>query len=98
MHSGPRAESSTRLPSGSFQGQPMNLDYYSLLRKAVAGQHPAARDRIYKDAWGIIRRSQLTGEEASARAAALKHAIRQIEDELAAKEARSAAEINALLS
>jgi len=76
----------------------MNLDYYSLLRKAVAGQHPAARDRIYKDAWGIIRRSQLTGEEASARAAALKHAIRQIEDELAAKEARSAAEINALLS
>ena len=30
----------------------MNVDYYSLLRNAVAGKDTAARDKIYNDAWG----------------------------------------------
>ena len=38
------------------QGQPMNVDYYALLTKAVAGKDAAARDQIYRDAYGLIRK------------------------------------------
>lgn len=38
----------------------MAVDYYSLLTNAVAGKDAAARDRIYKDAVGLIARSQLS--------------------------------------
>jgi lipoprotein-anchoring transpeptidase ErfK/SrfK len=75
----------------------MNVDYYALISKAVAGKDAAAREAIYQDAWGLIRRSHLTPEAASAHAAALKDAIRRIEDELAIADARSAAEIREVL-
>jgi len=76
----------------------MNVDYFALLTKAVEGKNAAARDRIYRDAYGIIRKSHLTREAASSHAAALENAIRRIEGDLAAKEVKSAAEINELLS
>src|SRR5438046_1376370 len=99
MRSGRRAESSTHLPSGSsFGGQTMNVDYYALLTKAVAGKDAAARDQIYRDAYGLIRKSHLPREAASSHAAALEDAIRHIEGELAAEEAKSAADINEVLS
>src|SRR5438270_6106095 len=98
MRSGHRAESSMRLPSGNSRGQSMNVDYHVLLTKAVAGKDTAARDRIYRDAYGLIRKSHLTREAASSHAAALEDAIRQIEGEIAAEERRSAAEIDEVLS
>src|SRR5215813_8204341 len=99
MRCGRGAESSTRLLSDSREGKLMNVDYYSLLAKAVAGKDEAARDKIYNDASNLIRRSsQLTREAAASHAAALEDAIRRIEDELAAEDARSAAEISATLS
>ena len=76
----------------------MNVDYYALLTKAVAGKDAAARDQIYRDAYGLIRKSQLTREAASSHAAALEGAIRQIEGDIAAGQAKSAAEINEVLS
>jgi lipoprotein-anchoring transpeptidase ErfK/SrfK len=76
----------------------MDVDYYALLRKAIAGKDAAARDQIYSDAYGLIRRSHLTREAAASHAAALKDAVRRIEDELAEEEAKSAAEINEVLS
>ena len=78
----------------------MNVDYYSLLTKAVAGKDAAARDRVYKDAFSLISRSQLPREAASSHAAALQDAVRRIEDEIAAEEAResNAAEISEVLS
>jgi lipoprotein-anchoring transpeptidase ErfK/SrfK len=76
----------------------MNVDYYVLLTKAVAGKDAAARDQIYRDAYGLIRKSHLTREAASSHAAALEGAIRQIEGDIAAEEAKSAAEINEVLS
>jgi lipoprotein-anchoring transpeptidase ErfK/SrfK len=76
----------------------MNVDYHVLLTKAVAGKDTAARDRIYRDAYGLIRKSHLTREAASSHAAALEDAIRQIEGEIAAEERRSAAEIDEVLS
>jgi lipoprotein-anchoring transpeptidase ErfK/SrfK len=76
----------------------MNVDYYAVLTKAVAGKDAAARDQIYKDAYGLIRRSQLTREAAAPHAAALENAIRRIEDNIAAEEAKSAADINEVLS
>src|SRR5271168_152137 len=77
----------------------MAVDYYSLLTKAVTGKDAGARDRIYKDAYRLIRRSShLTREAAVSHAAALEDAIRQIEDDVAAEEARSAAAINEVLS
>jgi lipoprotein-anchoring transpeptidase ErfK/SrfK len=57
----------------------MDVDYYSLLTKAVAGKDAAARDRIYKDAYGLIRRSTLSRSEMSSHIAALEDAVRQIE-------------------
>jgi lipoprotein-anchoring transpeptidase ErfK/SrfK len=75
----------------------MNVDYYALLAKAVAGKDAAVRDRIYRDAYGLIERSQLDRQVASAHAAALESAIQQIEDDLAAEELKSA-EISKVLS
>jgi lipoprotein-anchoring transpeptidase ErfK/SrfK len=76
----------------------MNVDYYTLLKKAVEGKQPAARERIYHDAAGLIRKSHLSHEAASIHAAALEAAIRRIEGELAAEEVKSAAEIDEVLS
>lgn len=76
----------------------MNVDYYALLTKAVAGKDAAERDRIYKDAYGLIRRSQLAREAAAPHAAALENAVQRIEDDIAAEEAKSAAAINEVLS
>jgi len=76
----------------------MNVDYYALLSKAVAGKDAAAREAIYKDAWSLIRRSHLAREEVAAHTAALDDAIRRIEDEHAAGDARSAEEISEVLA
>jgi lipoprotein-anchoring transpeptidase ErfK/SrfK len=76
----------------------MTVDYYSLLTKAVVGKDAIARDRIYKDAYDLIRRSQLTRAAAASHAAALENAIQRIEDDIAAEEAKSAAAINEVLS
>ncbi|MBR1120271.1 L,D-transpeptidase [Bradyrhizobium lablabi] len=76
----------------------MNVDYYALLKKAVAGKDAVAREAIYKDALSLIRRSQLTRDAAASHNAALEEAIQQIEDELAPREARSAAEISEVLA
>jgi lipoprotein-anchoring transpeptidase ErfK/SrfK len=77
----------------------MNVDYYSLLRNAVAGRDDAARNKIYNDAWSLIQKSSsLTREAASSHSAALEDAIGRIEDELATQEAKSAAEIDEVLS
>src|ERR1700750_2747303 len=77
----------------------MDVDYYSLLSKAVAGKDGPARDKIYHNALGLIRNSpNLTREAAASHAAALKAAVRRIEDELAADDAASAADISAVLS
>jgi len=76
----------------------MIVDYYSLLMKAVAGKDAVARDQIYKDAFSLITRSHLTREAASSHTAALEDAVRRIEDDIAAEEANSAADINEVLS
>ena len=76
----------------------MTVDYYSLLMKAVAGKDAVARDQIYKDAFSLITRSHLTREAASSHTAALEDAVRQIEDDIAAEEANSAAAIDEVLS
>jgi lipoprotein-anchoring transpeptidase ErfK/SrfK len=77
----------------------MNVDYYSLLSKAISGKDKAARDQIYEHASRVIRKSpHLTRETAAAHTAALEDAIRRIEDELAAEGEKSAAEISAALS
>lgn len=76
----------------------MDVDYYAVLSKAVAGKDAAARDEIYKDAWSLIRRSQLPREAVAAHTAALEDAVRRIEDEFAADDARSAAEISEVLA
>jgi lipoprotein-anchoring transpeptidase ErfK/SrfK len=76
----------------------MNVDYYALLTKAVAGKDAAARDRIYKDAYGLVRRSNLSREAASSHIVALDDAVRRIEDEIAVEEERSAAAVSEVLS
>src|SRR5215813_11824698 len=76
----------------------MDIDYYSILAKAVAGKDEAARNRIYDEAWNLIRKSsRLTREAAVEHAAALKDAVRRIEDEIAAEGARPAADVSAVL-
>ena len=70
-----------------LRGQIMTVDYYSLLMKAVAGKDAAARDQIYKDAFSLIARSHLTRVAASSHTAALKDAVRRIEDDIAAEDA-----------
>jgi lipoprotein-anchoring transpeptidase ErfK/SrfK len=76
----------------------MDVDYYAVLSKAVAGKDAAAREQIYKDAWSLIRRSHLPREATAAHTAALNDAVRRIEDEFAADDARSADEINEVLA
>jgi lipoprotein-anchoring transpeptidase ErfK/SrfK len=76
----------------------MNVDYYALLTKAVAGKDAAARDQVYKDAYGLVRRSNLSREAASSHIVALDEAIRRIEDEIAVEEERSAAAVSEVLS
>jgi lipoprotein-anchoring transpeptidase ErfK/SrfK len=76
----------------------MAVDYYSLLTNAVAGKDAAARNRIYKDAFGLIARSDLSREAAAAQVAALEDAVRRVEDEIAASEANTAAAVNEMLS
>ena len=76
----------------------MAVDYYALMTKAVAGKDAAARDQIYKDAFGLITKSHLAREAASSHAAALEDAIRRIEDDIAAEEANAAAHVNEVLS
>ena len=76
----------------------MSIDYYALLSKAVDGKDAAARENVYNDARSLIRRSQLTREDASSHAAALEGAIRRIENEFAAGDARSAEEISQVLA
>lgn len=75
----------------------MNVDYYALLTRAVADKDDAARDRIYRDAYGLIRKSQLSREEAMAHAAALEDAIRRIEGELAVDAARAGTDVDEVL-
>ena len=75
----------------------MDVDYYSLLTKAVAGKDAPARDRIYKDAFSLITRAHLVRETAASHVAALEDAVRRIEDDIAAEEANAAA-ISATLS
>ena len=74
----------------------MNVDYYSVLMKAVAGKDAAARDQIYKDAYSLITRS-VAREAAASHVAALEDAIRLIENNLE-EEARSAAVASEVLS
>jgi lipoprotein-anchoring transpeptidase ErfK/SrfK len=75
----------------------MDVDYYSLLTKAVAGKDAPARDQIYKDAFSLIKRSHLVRETAASQLAALEDAVRRIEDDIAAEEANAAA-VSATLS
>jgi lipoprotein-anchoring transpeptidase ErfK/SrfK len=75
----------------------MDVDYYSLLTKAVAGKDAPARDQIYKDAFSLIKRSHLARETAASQLAALEDAVRRIEDDIAAEEANAAA-VSATLS
>jgi lipoprotein-anchoring transpeptidase ErfK/SrfK len=78
----------------------MAVDYYSLLTKAVADKDAVARDKIYQDAFSLIKRSHLSREAASSQAIALRDAIRRVEDDIAAQEARegNGAVISKLLS
>jgi lipoprotein-anchoring transpeptidase ErfK/SrfK len=76
----------------------MNVDYYALLTTAVAGNDAAARDRIYKDAYDLLRTSRLTREAAAFHMAALGNAIRRVEGDMAVEEAKSSAAINQMLS
>jgi lipoprotein-anchoring transpeptidase ErfK/SrfK len=76
----------------------MNVDYYALISKAVAGKDAAARETIYKDAWSLIRRSHLPRKDAASHTAALDDAIRRIEDRFAAEEAASAEDISEVLA
>ena len=81
-----------------MSGQPMNVDYYALLTKAVAGRDAAARGNIYNDARNLVGNSRLSREAAASHAAALEDAIQRIEGELAAEDARSVADVKAVLS
>jgi len=79
----------------------MTVDYYSLLTKAVAGKDAVAREKIYRDAYSLIARSDLTRQAASSHVAALEDAVRRIENDIAREqlgEERSAAAIHKVLS
>jgi len=79
----------------------MILDYYSLLTKAAKGKDVNARDRIYRDAHKVIEESNLAPEAASRHLTALEDAIRQIENDLLARQPNpepSAAVVRSLLS
>ena len=82
----------------------MNVDYYSLLMKAVAGKDSRARGKIYKDAYNLVARSNLPHRDASLHVAALEDAVRRIESDIAREELeeldeqKSAAAIDRVLS
>ncbi|MCP4616175.1 MAG: L,D-transpeptidase [Bradyrhizobium sp.] len=76
----------------------MSVDYYALLSKAVTGKDAAAREAMYRDAHGLIRRSHLSREDVASHSAALDNAIRRIEAEFATEDARSAEEISEVLA
>jgi lipoprotein-anchoring transpeptidase ErfK/SrfK len=79
----------------------MTVDYYSLLTKAVAGKDAVAREKIYKDAYSLIAKSDLTRRAASSHVAALEGAVRRIENDIASEqldEEKSAAAIQKVLS
>jgi lipoprotein-anchoring transpeptidase ErfK/SrfK len=61
----------------------MSADYYALLTKAVAGKDAIARDKIYREAYGIIERSKLSREQAVSYVAALEEAVQRVEREIA---------------
>lgn len=61
----------------------MSADYYSLLTRAVAGKDAIARHQIYRDAYGLIARSNLSREEAAPHVAALEDAVQRIERDIA---------------
>lgn len=66
----------------------MDVDYYALLTRAVSGKDAVARDRLYREAYSLIARSNLTRPVASAHVVALEDAVRRIEDDIAAAETR----------
>lgn len=77
------------------------MDYYSLLMKAVAGKDSRARGKIYKDAYNLVARSNLSHRDASLHVAALEDAVQRIESEFAREELdeqKSAAAIDRVLS
>jgi len=79
----------------------MDVDYYSLLTKAVAGKDAVARSKIYKDAYNLIASSNLTRRAASSHVAALEDAVRRIENGIGGEElgeTKSAAAIHSVLS
>jgi len=79
----------------------MAVDYYSLLTKAVEDKDTAARGKIYKDAFNLIKSSSnLSREAVSSQVAALRDAIQRVEDDIAAQKARQGndAAISELLS
>jgi lipoprotein-anchoring transpeptidase ErfK/SrfK len=76
----------------------VTVDYYSLMTKAVAGRDAVARDQIYKDAYSLIEGARLSPGAAASHAEALGDAIRRIEDDIVADEAKPAAAINEVLS
>ena len=62
----------------------MSVDYYALLKQAVADKDAAGRNRIYTDALQPHNKnSTVTREVAAGHATALADAIRQIESEIA---------------
>lgn len=77
----------------------MTVDYFSLLTKAVAGRNTVERHKIYRDAYGVIAKSNLTREVSASHIAALEDAIRRIEGGIADEHGqKSAAEIGQVLS
>src|SRR3981189_3635169 len=78
----------------------MDVDYYSLLTRAVAGKDTVARDKLYQDAYSLIARSNLTRQVASAHVVALEDAVRRIEEDIAEAqdEANSAEAVGRVLS
>jgi lipoprotein-anchoring transpeptidase ErfK/SrfK len=79
----------------------MNVDYYSLLTKAVAAKDAIARNAIYKDTYDLIQNSNLPRSEIPSHIARLEDAARRIESDIAARsryEEKSAAAIDEVLS
>lgn len=69
----------------------MAVDYYTLLTNAVAGKDVPARNKIYQEALALIERSQISPEAAASHTAALRQAIRRVEDDIAADQGNDVA-------
>jgi lipoprotein-anchoring transpeptidase ErfK/SrfK len=61
----------------------MSADYYALLTKAVVGKDAIARDKIYREAFGLIETSNLSREQAASYVAALEEAVQRVERDIA---------------